>query len=660
VKGRETGALLINRPPADVATLHRALGNAGTARLARYLQMKSELTVGAPGDRYEREADAVADRVMAMPDAAVQRQDLEDEAPEVQAQVEEEEEPEVQTRVEEEEEEEPEVQTQAEEEEEEEPVQAKAEVAPVVTQRMKAELEATRGSGAPLSRDARAFMEPRFGRDFGAVRVHTGGRAAGLAKGLRAQAFTRGADVYFASGKYAPETAAGKRLLAHELAHTVQQKAGGKDASFPAVQRYTACESEDKCPAREKGEVAKSRTSEGIITPDVRKLGPRKILIADFGVYRSNVKSRTRKEAMFYLRGLRDPAISIDITGFSDCGERFNVDRTLRHRRALAVRALLPRKLRSKAFWSMMAIITCLFDNSTKEKRALNRGVVLEWKPPTAPRPKRGERPVAKTLKGKIYASLVPKGIWWFNGAKPATAPLYPNEGTIDFRALRPGDFEYTITRGANIINFVSGPVLVKRVVGSNIRSVKIRAIGKSARKGDVELRVKHTPAGARKATVYKATMQTRAPHRLRYLGVDHNPAGRRGYLSAHYLQLLDNFGRPMPYMDLNEYASGVKTARRISKLWRTVVRSVAKKLGATITWANAVFIDDYKVSVQGPLNLIMRMRPRPGDPNALLGTFNHYWYAGSTVQGKGVKVSRHVGYLYADHGEYRNFKSPP
>jgi hypothetical protein len=74
-------------------------------------------------------------------------------------------------------------------------------------------------------------MEPRFGRDFGAVRVHTGGRAAGLAKGLRAQAFTRGADVYFAAGKYAPESSAGKRLLAHELAHTLQQ-GGGK--SLPA------------------------------------------------------------------------------------------------------------------------------------------------------------------------------------------------------------------------------------------------------------------------------------------------------------------------------------------------------------------------------------------------------------------------------------------
>jgi hypothetical protein len=162
------------------------------------IRTKSELSFGAPGDRYEREADAVADRVMAMPEPGVQRQELEEEEPpEVQAQVEEEEEPEV---------------------------QAKGETTPVVTPAMKSELNVTRGAGAPLPRDVRAFMEPRFGRDFSGVRVHTGSRAASLAKELRAQAFTRGSDIYFASEKYAPATAAGKRLVAHELAHTVRQE----------------------------------------------------------------------------------------------------------------------------------------------------------------------------------------------------------------------------------------------------------------------------------------------------------------------------------------------------------------------------------------------------------------------------------------------------
>ncbi len=171
------------------------------------LQTKSELTVGAPGDRYEREADSVADRVTAMPDPALQRQELEDEeAPEIESQVEEE----------------PEVQGQF--DDEDESVQAKGETVPVITPQMKSELNTSRGGGEPLSGEVRSFMEPRFGRDFSSVRVHTGSRAASLAKGLRAQAFTRGSDVYFGSGKYAPNTASGKRLVAHELAHTVQQK----------------------------------------------------------------------------------------------------------------------------------------------------------------------------------------------------------------------------------------------------------------------------------------------------------------------------------------------------------------------------------------------------------------------------------------------------
>jgi outer membrane protein OmpA-like peptidoglycan-associated protein len=250
VKGRETGGLLVNPLRANAALIvQRTLGNASTARLARYLQMKAELTVGAPGDRYEREADAVADRAMATPEPAVQRQELEEEEePKLQRQVEEQE-PEVQAQPEEEEEEEPEVQAQVEEEEEpiqpqveeeEEPVQAKGEAAPVVTAQMKAELEASRGSGAPLSRDVRAFMEPRLGRDFSTVRVPAGARAAGLAKGLRAQAFTRGADVYFAAGKYAPATAAGKRLLAHELAHFVQNRGSLRTGGGDVIRRRYA------------------------------------------------------------------------------------------------------------------------------------------------------------------------------------------------------------------------------------------------------------------------------------------------------------------------------------------------------------------------------------------------------------------------------------
>lgn len=80
-----------------------------------------------------------------------------------------------------------------------------------------------RSSGKPLDADTRSFMEPRFGHDFSRVRVHTDALAGESAHAVDALAYTVGRDVVFAPGQYAPLTTRGQRLLAHELAHTVQQ-----------------------------------------------------------------------------------------------------------------------------------------------------------------------------------------------------------------------------------------------------------------------------------------------------------------------------------------------------------------------------------------------------------------------------------------------------
>jgi hypothetical protein len=90
-------------------------------------------------------------------------------------------------------------------------------------------------AGRPLEPPVRGDMERAFGHDFSRVRVHAGPEAAGVAHGLGAAAFTRGRDLYFGAGRYAPDSAPGRRLLAHELAHVVQQDAGGgADATGPA------------------------------------------------------------------------------------------------------------------------------------------------------------------------------------------------------------------------------------------------------------------------------------------------------------------------------------------------------------------------------------------------------------------------------------------
>jgi hypothetical protein len=77
--------------------------------------------------------------------------------------------------------------------------------------------------GRPLDQAVRAAIAPRFGHDFARVRIHTDEIAARSARALNALAYTVGRDLVFARGQYAPGTAHGRRLLAHELAHVVQQ-----------------------------------------------------------------------------------------------------------------------------------------------------------------------------------------------------------------------------------------------------------------------------------------------------------------------------------------------------------------------------------------------------------------------------------------------------
>lgn len=83
--------------------------------------------------------------------------------------------------------------------------------------------EVLRSPGQPLDAEASRFFGPRFGHDFAGVRVHSDERAADSARALNARAYTVGRDVVFARGQYQPATASGRRLLAHELAHVVQQ-----------------------------------------------------------------------------------------------------------------------------------------------------------------------------------------------------------------------------------------------------------------------------------------------------------------------------------------------------------------------------------------------------------------------------------------------------
>ncbi len=180
------------------------------AHISIFPPVQAKLTVGAPDDLYEQEADRVADQVISMaPPAPVQR--LATGAVEVQR------DPLAATIT-------PLVQRAI--EEEEEPLQAKAmqrqtnsSNAPTLETR----LNQSQGGGSPLPSETRSFMESRFGTDFSQVRIHTDSASVQMNRELSAQAFTHGRDVYFGAGKFDPSSDSGKHLLAHELTHVVQQ-----------------------------------------------------------------------------------------------------------------------------------------------------------------------------------------------------------------------------------------------------------------------------------------------------------------------------------------------------------------------------------------------------------------------------------------------------
>jgi Domain of unknown function (DUF4157) len=96
-------------------------------------------------------------------------------------------------------------------------------------------IDRRRGGGSGLAAGVRARMEPLVGPT-GDVRVHADGAADTLARSVQARAFTTGRDVFFARGEYRPGTAAGDRLLAHELAHVAQQRGAPTSGPLTATE----------------------------------------------------------------------------------------------------------------------------------------------------------------------------------------------------------------------------------------------------------------------------------------------------------------------------------------------------------------------------------------------------------------------------------------
>jgi hypothetical protein len=208
--------------------LQRTLGNQAVQRMV-HGTIQTKLTVSVPGDHDEQEADRVSEQVMRMTGAPLQRacscggtcptcRSPSDESAQLKR-------------------------TEA--------AEAGAAAAPPIVH------DALRSLGHPLDSSARSFMEPRFGYDFSRVRVHSGAVAERSAQDLNAHAYTVGHDIVFGAGRLSPGTDDGRRLLAHELTHVVQQ---GEAA--PAIQRQPAASDPEREAAIAEAEAAASVTTE--------------------------------------------------------------------------------------------------------------------------------------------------------------------------------------------------------------------------------------------------------------------------------------------------------------------------------------------------------------------------------------------------------------
>jgi len=168
---------------------------------------QTKLTIGQPGDKYELEADAMADQVVRQSNTPSVQQKCSACEQDDGAVL-------------------PKLQRMGEMGEEED-MQMKSENGEPATasEELSSQLNSSKGGGHTLPDNTRSEMESSFGVDFSNVKVHTGQQAVQMNQNLNAQAFTHGNNVYFNQGKYSPDTSSGRHLLAHELTHVVQQGA---------------------------------------------------------------------------------------------------------------------------------------------------------------------------------------------------------------------------------------------------------------------------------------------------------------------------------------------------------------------------------------------------------------------------------------------------
>ncbi|MCA6503427.1 MAG: DUF4157 domain-containing protein [Pseudanabaena sp. M051S1SP1A06QC] len=226
-------AKLINSPsPEPTTSVQRKPKNRLKAIAAeRQMAIQAKLNIGEPNDKYEKEADETAAKVVQQINTSSQGQSVQR-----QESMEEEDELQMKSDV-------PILQRQESMEEEDE-LQMKSLIqrredlgGGVASTDLESSIQNARGSGQALEPNLQEEMGQAMGADFSGVRVHTDAQSDQLNKSIQAKAFTTGQDVFFRQGAYVPSSRNGQELIAHELTHVVQQNGKAVQRSFHTKQQ---------------------------------------------------------------------------------------------------------------------------------------------------------------------------------------------------------------------------------------------------------------------------------------------------------------------------------------------------------------------------------------------------------------------------------------
>ncbi len=200
--------LINSSPPEPSASVQRKPENRLKA-IAQNLSIQAKLAIGEPNDKYEKEADDTASKVVQQINTPIQNQSIQREALPQGYKL------------------------------QKKPLQRRENVGGGdASTELESSIQRARGGGQPLAANLQRSMGQAMGADFSGVKIHTDSQSDQLNQSIQAKAFTTGQDVFFRQGAYEPSSQGGQELIAHELTHVVQQNGGAVQRS-PEIQTKT-------------------------------------------------------------------------------------------------------------------------------------------------------------------------------------------------------------------------------------------------------------------------------------------------------------------------------------------------------------------------------------------------------------------------------------